>query len=89
MQTCGRGLSLSQLDGTGTTEMVLQGGLALEETRKLSVAGWERDWPEPRDDKKQTVPRFWVGCRGLSTDRERWQGFGSARSGRLVSMWQP
>lgn len=53
MRTCGRGLSLSQLDGTGT---VLQGGLALGETRKLSVAEWERDWPEPRDGKKQTVP---------------------------------
>lgn len=86
MQTCGHGLSRSQLDGTGTTGTALQGGLALEETRKLSVAGWDRDCPKPRDGKKQTVPRFWVGCRGLSTDRVRWQGFGSVRSGRLVSM---
>lgn len=29
--------------------------------------------------------RFWAGWRGLSTDRERWQGRGSARSALFVS----
>lgn len=33
--------------------MVLQGGLALEETRKPSVPGWDRDCPDSRDGKKK------------------------------------
>lgn len=67
------GPSWSLVATTGVSDVNLR-------TRSLTEpARW--NWDRPA---RGAGSRFWVGCRGLSTDRERWQGCGSARSALLV-----
>lgn len=49
-------------------------------TRSLTELAWW-NWDDPL---RGVGSRFGVGCWGLSTDRERWQGCRSARSALLV-----